>query len=878
MEITCDNQNSNKNEKEKNIISSTYSNDKDKLIDSVYEERDIIQHNTNDDNSLMNDDIKFYDVNGIDDIKEDDENIFLFNEEEYCEQFLMRSDQNVSQYEEVYNSYTDDDLEKFFEDKENNDNCKNKNSVENKIHTLRTDNYNDDIVINKDDIKSSFENNTLIYKDSQSSYIDEKNNINGTFEITNSIKENNENENENENKNDDGTIYSKNEKKYFEENSSHIIEQFTLNEDCRDTKELSNEQHTILSLNSIETNNFIDNKPPCGDDQKEDSENIFFSEGEHENLTKGEEEKEGIDNEKYEQNEQNEESGNHKNNNINEIINTSQGEHNKENMNHMNTNQKYIVDNKNEVDYELSDKNIEKSNLIKSDLNNVEEHNNSQYINEKVKNNESNINNDLHIKDDIKNIEFDYDEDDEDLKSEKFNKKLDILNYFENNENQDNVNNSKFLLKKKKVNEDQTNTLWYKHKRHFFIFTFSGKPVFTRYGNEENLTSFFGTLLAILSKVETFNFNDINSDNNKSNKKTNGLSPKKNTLKYIISNNTKVVFLDKEVLYLVCISKVNESINYIMNILNYIYSQIISLLTKSIDKSFQIKPSFDIRYLLDGADLLMCNLISSCSKNLYSLLDGFEPLPLKPDYRNKVHNLISSFKINNVLLSFLIIDDKIIGLSLSKYTLNSMDIIILINMITSMKSFKNAESWTPICLPIYNPNLFLYAYINYIKKKICCVYICSHASSRDFFHLSRHTSMIESTLISTGCYDEIVKASNNAPFVLPQIPGIDIIHLCYYIPNLKQYYSSKISNDKIKRIFRVYQKCDDIMKDCKLPTQIYIESEYEKFYCIKTNLYHLYLSVPFYVIINDENINEILKVIATYHKEIFINNIKQITS
>lgn len=54
------------------------------------------------------------------------------------------------------------------------------------------------------------------------------------------------------------------------------------------------------------------------------------------------------------------------------------------------------------MDYELSDKNIEKSNLIKSDLNNVEEHNNSQYINEKVKNNESNINNDLHIKDDIK--------------------------------------------------------------------------------------------------------------------------------------------------------------------------------------------------------------------------------------------------------------------------------------------------------------------------------------------------------------------------------------------------------------------------------------------------------------------------------------------
>ncbi|SOV81453.1 vacuolar fusion protein MON1, putative [Plasmodium sp. gorilla clade G3] len=911
MEITCDNQNSNKNEKEKNIISSTYSNDKDKLVDCVFEESEIIQHNTNDDNSLMNDDIKFYDVNGIDDMKEDDENVFLFNKEEYCEQFLMRSDQNVSQYEEVYNSYTDDDLEKFFEDKENNDNCINNNLIENKIYALQTDNHHDDIIIDKDDIKLSFENNTLTYKDNQSSYIEEKNNITGTFEITNNIKENNQNENNNKNKNNDDTTYIKCENKSFEENSNHIIEQPTLNEDCRDIRDLSNEQQTMLSLNSVETNNFIYNKPHCDDDQKEDSEILFLSEGEPENVAKGEEEKERNENEEEKEgteneeekkkdikkerneneedkkkdikkerndNEENEESGEHKNNNTNEKINISQQELKKEHINDMNTEQKYMVDNKNEMDCQLSDTNIAKGNLIKSDLNNIEEQNNSQYINEKVNNNESNINNDIHIKEDIKNLEFDYDDDDEDLKSEKFNKKLDILNYFENNENQDNINNSKFLLKKKKINEDQTNTLWYKHKRHFFIFTFSGKPVFTRYGNEENLTSFFGTLLAILSKVETFNFNDINSDNNKSNKKTNDLSQKKNTLKYIISNNTKVVFLDKEVLYLVCISKVNESINYIMNILNYIYSQIISLLTKSIDKSFQIKPSFDIRYLLDGADLLMCNLISSCSKNLYSLLDGFEPLPLKPDYRNKVHNLISSFKINNVLLSFLIIDDKIIGLSLSKYTLNSMDIIILINMITSMKSFKNAESWTPICLPIYNPNLFLYAYINYIKKKICCVYICSHASSRDFFHLSRHTSMIESTLISTGCYDEIVKASNNAPFAFPQIPGIDIIHLCYYIPYLKQYYSSKISNDKIKRIFRVYQKCDDIMKDCKLPTQIYIESEYEKFYCIKTNLYHLYLSVPFYVIINDENINEILKIIATYHKEIFINNIKQITS
>ncbi|EUD67828.1 hypothetical protein C922_02017 [Plasmodium inui San Antonio 1] len=466
-------------------------------------------------------------------------------------------------------------------------------------------------------------------------------------------------------------------------------------------------------------------------------------------------------------------------------------------------------------------------------------------------------------------------EEKDEVESEKLNN-LDSLHYFENKESEESSNNSKFLIKKKKIHEDQSTPLWYKHKRHFFIFTYSGKPVFTRYGNEENLTSFYGTLLAIISKIESFSFSDVSTDT-KTNKGCTGMYPK-NSLKCIMSKNTKVVYLDKEVLCLVCISKANECTNYILQILNYMYFQIISLLTKSIEKSFQIKPSFDIRYLLDGADVLMCNLISSCSRNMYSIFDGFEPLPLKQDYRNKIHNLISSFKINNVLLSFLIVHDKIIGISVSKYAIHSMDVIILINMITSMKSFKNAESWTPICLPIYNPNLFLYAYINYIRKKICCVYICSYASSRDFFHLSRHTSMIETMLISSGCYDEIVKASENCPFALPEIPGIDIIHVCYYIPYLKQYYSSKINLDKVKRIFRVYQKCDDILRDSKLPAQIYLEAEYEKFYCIKTNLYHLYLSVPFHVEVNDDNINEILKVIAAHHKEIFINNIKQITS
>ncbi|CRG95234.1 vacuolar fusion protein MON1, putative [Plasmodium gallinaceum] len=778
---------------------------------------DSIHYNSENIHSFINDEVEFYDVKGIDETKEKSENIFNVNEN------FGNLDKNIYNFSldnESYNSNIDDDLENFFREKSNE-------IVEKKNETYKDKLEKGDDFIRDDDYSSSSENKyDKFYKDK-----DYKSSLNNEVnEITKS----------------DG---------YKNEDSENSFLRNTINNECYEHFYPLGSKKNILNTNKGINELSIkleDNFSHIGNKKNDDVTNNFISEMENENFYDEKNDLIITNDLKKEKKIEEEEEEKEK----------EDGEEKKEEEDKEDEEEKEEEEEKENLSY-AEKETLPNDKLLMKYLNNSKSEADTNFNNEKITIEKSNLFNE-------KNME----EQNNDIKNEK-SKKINIMNYLENNDSQDNINNSKSLLKKKRVNEDQTNPLWYKHKRHFFIFTYSGKPVFTRYGNEENLTSFYGTLLAIISKIESFCFSHENRDI-KINKKINEQNTK-NTLKYIISKNTKVVYLDKGVLYLVCISKVNESNNYILNILNYIYFQIISLLTKSIDKSFQIKPSFDIRYLLDGADLLISNLISSCSKNMYSIFDGFEPLPLKQEYRNQVHNWISNFKINNVLLSFLIINDKIICLSISKYTIYSMDIIILINMITSMKSFKNAESWTPICLPIYNPNLFLYAYINYIRKKICCVYVCSYASPRDFFYLSRHTSTIESMLMSTGCYDEIVKASDNSPFTLPEIHGIDIIHLCYYIPYLKQYYSSKISHDKIKRIFRVYQKCDDILKDSKLPAQIYIECEYEKFYCIKTNLYHLYLSVPFHVKVNDDSINEILRVIAIYHKEIFINNIKQIT-
>ncbi|GKV08293.1 hypothetical protein SLEP1_g19948 [Rubroshorea leprosula] len=59
-----------------------------------------------------------------------------------------------------------------------------------------------------------------------------------------------------------------------------------------------------------------------------------------------------------------------------------------------------------------------------------------------------------------------------------------------------------WLPGKKHVDEDDASISWRKRKKHFFILSNSGKPIYSRYGDEHKLAGFSATLQAIISFVE----------------------------------------------------------------------------------------------------------------------------------------------------------------------------------------------------------------------------------------------------------------------------------------------------------------------------------------------------------------------------------------
>jgi vacuolar fusion protein MON1 len=70
----------------------------------------------------------------------------------------------------------------------------------------------------------------------------------------------------------------------------------------------------------------------------------------------------------------------------------------------------------------------------------------------------------------------------------------------------------------------------------------------------------------------------------------------------VYAGDHKVVFLVKSPLYFVAVSKTNESENELKNQLEYLYQQILAILTSKIIEIFKKKSSFDLRNLLGGTD------------------------------------------------------------------------------------------------------------------------------------------------------------------------------------------------------------------------------------------------------------------------------------
>ena len=329
---------------------------------------------------------------------------------------------------------------------------------------------------------------------------------------------------------------------------------------------------------------------------------------------------------------------------------------------------------------------------------------------------------------------------DEDNKNIINDKKDNQLFEEENSDDQDEPEYSKndieALYLRTKTNKTMKIEEFYEQKRHFFIMTEGGTPIYSRYGDEIKNCSLLATFSAIITKFTIFN-NEKNSQEK---------------LNYICNENSIIAFLKKGKIVFIALSNKTESISFLYSQLELLYHQLLSIVTSERMPTLEEKPSSCAR-ILSGINESLEQIIEYTNNTMVSLLSSYQVLPI--ENRQKINNLCQKY-IGNALICCIITSDAKEIIALSKSNLINLtfnDMILIQCLIMSSDSLRNEESWVPICLPGISSEGFLQLYCNFsITKKFGVLYVTESQEQKyfnDFVNLSRkiYDEMEENNLL-----------------------------------------------------------------------------------------------------------------------------------
>ncbi|KAH7647358.1 putative SAND family [Cryptosporidium bovis] len=446
--------------------------------------------------------------------------------------------------------------------------------------------------------------------------------------------------------------------------------------------------------------------------------------------------------------------------------------------------------------------------------------------------------------------------------------------------------------------------------RKILIFSSAGKPIYSLGVNDQSTLSLISSSLsAILSKV------------------TCTLSEQKviifnvesdiyifDYIKWMCSDSHRIVFLERQGIILCCVSEFsNDPIGYLKGMLEYVYYQLVMILTGSIHKILKSRPNVDIQQMIGTSDV---NIIDRCVNSIQTNIDSLywyysfqkvpkfhkylrqnnpssnfpietpnlfiEAQPMDAEVRSVIKKLIQNIKTDGLLGGAMFASSRIVTWFGSKYIRNipSTDFSLLKNISYSLFSKKNTsnELWIPICLPCISTISYIYCYFHYWNSNeettgssnICFVLLSSNSSTQVFEKFSDHSNACLN-YIKNSKYCSVLE-SFEMSFLDPnilikggQLSKEIVIQHFVYVSTCKNCYVVSETHPEIhdkKDIFQTYIKITEFtnsqFKRNKEPSMYtIINMKNNKFINITTRGFHLFVTFPLSVRI-DEKVIELI--------------------
>lgn len=294
-------------------------------------------------------------------------------------------------------------------------------------------------------------------------------------------------------------------------------------------------------------------------------------------------------------------------------------------------------------------------------------------------------------------------------------------------------------------NEEYVMQEWKAKLKHFFILSSSGKPIWSRHGDDQTISNHVGIIQTIISFYQGAD----------------------DALRGFTAGDARFVILSKGHLNLVAISRLGESDGQLRTQLESLYMQILSTLTlPSMERMFSNRPSTDLRRPLQGTEVLLGALADGFTRgSIPTLFSALECLRIRKSHRAVINSSLLKVRSPNLLYGLIVAGGQLVSVVRpKKHSLHPGDLHLIFNMLFEAGAVKAAggENWIPLCLPGFNNTGYLYMYVS-------------------FQNVSNIGAKLEERPTSSGGKDDefaviLISANKEAFFELRQMRD-DLLHL-----------------------------------------------------------------------------------------------------
>lgn len=227
--------------------------------------------------------------------------------------------------------------------------------------------------------------------------------------------------------------------------------------------------------------------------------------------------------------------------------------------------------------------------------------------------------------------------------------------------------------------------------KQLFVLTHAGKPVFSNFDDEPGMVSTFGLLQAVISIVEDSG----------------------DTLHCIRTGKNSIVYFLKDSLYFIIIAETHEPELVLRKQMEFVYQQIILVLTNKVHHLLKTNPSRDVRDLI-GVDTSKL-MLAAAPRDICPPCIAFHAISgvvIDENLRTEFSvNLKWCLEQSNAALGILLLQDKLLAYAIDSSGVlapSTSDILLLTHLVANSQSLRSySPSWIPVCLPGFNPAGYL---------------------------------------------------------------------------------------------------------------------------------------------------------------------------